>query len=93
MDWKNGEKGPDCFCGNPTSVIVDEKTGEINLLCFFHTKQAGAIFPLPKAGRPDHWPNMTDEEMIVLVEAGYAGQDAEQGVLSEITPPDNKDLN
>jgi hypothetical protein len=99
MDWKHGEKGPRCFCGNTTNVVVDEKSGEVNLLCLLHTKMAGAIFPLPKSGRPDKWPEMTDEEMIVLVDKGYEEQDgAEPGVFSEIAVPDEalpegKDLN
>ena len=99
MDWKHGEKGPKCFCGHPTNIVIDEKTGDVNLLCLLHTAMAGAIFPLPKNGRPDKWPAMTDEEMIELVDAGYADQDdAEEGVFSEIPIPEealprNRNLN
>ncbi len=93
MEWKSGEKGPTCFCGMPTNVVVDEKTGECNLLCIFHTALAGAIFPLPKSSRPDHWPEMTDEQMSTLIDAGYAEQDErEPGVLQEITLPDELDI-
>jgi len=92
MEWKNGEKGPTCFCGMPTAVVVDEE-GSVNLLCVFHTSLAGALFPLPKDKRPDKWPEMTDEEMVALVDAGYEEQpDEEPGVFKEITLPDDVDL-
>lgn len=92
MEWKNGEKGPTCFCGMPTAVVINEDS-TVNLLCIFHTKLAGATFPLPKKGRPDKWPAMSDDEMSVLVDAGYQEQpDEEPGVYKEITLPDEFDL-
>jgi hypothetical protein len=99
MDWKHGEKGPTCFCGKPTAVMIDNKTGDISLVCLFHSSVAGALFPLPKAGRPDKWPEMTDPEMIVLVDQGYEEQDAKEGIFHEIKvddqiiAPDKKNLN
>lgn len=72
MNWINKEKGPQCFCGMPTSVCVSED-GKINyLLCIFHTSAAGAMFYLPTNGRPEHWPNVTHDEMVALTKAGHA---------------------
>jgi hypothetical protein len=73
MNWKNGEPGPTCFCGMPTAVSAT-KTGAV-LVCIFHEKSAGAFFPLPK-DRPDNWPNLSDDEMILLVDKGTAEADA-----------------
>ena len=92
MDWKNGEAGPQCFCGMPTSVLVDEE-GECNLLCIFHTGLAGAMFPLPSKGRPDHWPNMSDKEMNALVESGYVEQGEAPGTTKEILISDDMEIN
>jgi len=67
MNWIHGEEGPDCFCGNPTIVwIIGERA---SLICLFHTPKEGASFPLP-AEKPDTWPNLTNEEMEILVQQG-----------------------
>jgi|GEM_PF-4783452 len=58
-DLENPE-GPDCFCGGPT-VVMDYENGYA-LMCFFHTKSAGAMFPLPKE-KHNKWPNLSVEEM------------------------------
>jgi hypothetical protein len=98
MEWKHGEKGPRCFCGSPTNIMIDDKSGEVNLLCLTHTSLAGALFPLPKDDRPENWPTLTDEEMIVLVDKGYEEQGAQPGVFGviavpdELYLPDNKDV-
>lgn len=86
MEWKHGEAGPHCFCGCPTVVMVTENVeeGEINLVCLLHTGSAGAIFPLPKNKRPAHWPNLTDEEMMKLVDTGFEEQNTEPGTVTSI---------
>ena len=91
--WENGEKGPDCFCGQHTQVLVD---GEIiRLLCSTHTIFAGAMFPLTKE-KPDNWPNLSDNEMSILVDAGYQEQHVKSGAKMTIDMdnlaivPDNK---
>lgn len=84
MKWTHGEEGPTCFCGQPTHIMVGEEGGEVNLLCFAHTQFAGALFPVPRDKRPDTWPNLTDDEMIVLVNEGYADQDTQEGKVIEI---------
>lgn len=80
MNWTDREKGPDCFCGAPTCVVVSEDGKRVDLLCFFHSYEAGAMFPLPRDGRPDKWPEMTSEEMKELVDAGIAEQDSEEEI-------------
>jgi hypothetical protein len=60
-EWTGKEKGPDCFCGCPTWV-EPVGSGPPILICIFHSKEAGASFPLP-ADRPDNWPNLTPEEL------------------------------
>lgn len=72
MSWINGEKGPECICGMPTSVAVAEDGKLVYLLCIFHTAAAGGMFYLPTNGKPEHWPNVTHDEMRVLVKAGNA---------------------
>ena len=72
MNWVNGEKGPQCFCGMPTGVSVSENGKLVYLLCIFHTNAAGAMFSLPTNGKPEHWPNVTHDEMKELVKAGNA---------------------
>lgn len=91
MEWKTGEKGPTCFCGMPTNVVIDNE-GNCNLLCVFHTSMAGALFPLPKSGKPDKWPEMSDPEMASLIDAGYAEQGEEPGVFKEIALPEEIDI-
>jgi hypothetical protein len=70
MNWTNGEKGPECFCGMPTTVTVFE--GKAHILCIFHSSDAGMLFPLPIHGRPANWPNLTNDEIKTLVEQGFA---------------------
>jgi hypothetical protein len=67
--WIDKEHGPECFCGMPTGVYVDSD-GKAGLLCIFHEKEAGAIFPLPKDGRPDNWPNIPREELNEIMKRG-----------------------
>ncbi len=76
MNWTHGEKGPECFCGMPTGVVVSEDGKRVDLLCIFHSYEAGAMFPLPVNGRPENWPNVTNDEIKALVEAGIAEQEA-----------------
>ena len=78
MNWTNGEKGPECFCGMPTGVVVSQDGKRVDLMCIFHTYEAGAMFPLPRDKRPDNWPNLTNDEMQKLVEEGTAEQEAEE---------------
>ena len=63
------EKGPECFCGMPTMVHVDDD-GKAWLLCVFHTNEAGAMFPLPKNGRPDDWPDSPREAINEIMKRG-----------------------
>ena len=79
MNWTDKEKGPVCFCGMPTVVVISTDKKESHLLCIFHEASAGVMFPLPMHGRPAHWPDLTDDEMKVLVEQGFAEQDANEG--------------
>lgn len=77
-EWQE-EPGPNCFCGWPTFVSLVEvgsKTLPI-LVCIGHTREAGATFCLP-SDRPDHWPNLSNEEMQALVERGIAEHQAEE---------------
>ena len=74
-DWVK-EKGPRCYCGCPTWVEPDLGGGAV-LICIFHTKEAGASFPLPSA-RPDNWPNLSDEEMIACMDQGAREADARE---------------
>ena len=78
MNWINKEKGPECFCGMPTVISVTPDEKEVHLLCIFHSDADGAMFPLPVNGRPEHWPNMTHDEMKSLVEQGFAEQDGKE---------------
>jgi hypothetical protein len=52
--WVNNERGPDCFCGDPT-VVKTEGLKKPALLCIFHSRDAGAMFTLPDT-RPEWWP-------------------------------------
>lgn len=72
------EEGPPCCCGNPTFVSLFPD-GRASLVCLFHSAAEGAMFPLPRGKRPDHWPNCTFDEMKVLVEEGIAEEGAEDG--------------
>ena len=72
MTWTAKEPGPKCYCGCPTIVCVIG--GLANLMCIAHTKAEGVMFPLP-AARPDKWPDMTHEEMKLLVEQGAKEHD------------------
>jgi hypothetical protein len=65
-EWKDGEEGPKCTCGWPTTVSVQEE--EVILWCLGHTYEQGAYWKLPSE-RPDNWPNLTHEEMAVLIES------------------------
>ena len=67
--WIDKEHGPECFCGMPTGVYVDSD-GKAGLLCIFHDTEAGAIFPLPKDGRPDNWPDISREELNEIMKRG-----------------------
>jgi hypothetical protein len=49
--------------------------GRPYLICIFHTKAAGASFPLP-AVRPDEWPDLTLEEMQVFMTQGATENEA-----------------
>jgi hypothetical protein len=53
----------------PTGVYVDSD-GKACLLCIFHDREAGAMFPLPKDGRPDNWPDVPREELNALMKRG-----------------------
>lgn len=77
MGWVDGEKGPKCFCGMPTNVSVYEGGKQVYLICIFHTGPAGAMFSLPANGKPEHWPNVTHDEMVALTKAGDAEYKAE----------------
>jgi hypothetical protein len=72
MSWVNGEKGPQCICGMPTRVMVSDDGKLSYILCIFHTNAAGAMFYLPTNGKPEHWPNVTHDEIRELVKAGNA---------------------
>lgn len=80
MNWTHGEAGPECFCGMPTGIVLSADGKRVDLLCFCHTYEAGAMFPLPLNGRPDNWPNLTNDEIKELVDQGIA----EQEILEEI---------
>lgn len=75
--WIDKERGPECFCGMPTGVYVDSD-GKAGLLCIFHDKEAGAIFPLPKDGRPDNWPDIPREELNALMKRGAEEDDEDE---------------
>lgn len=67
-EWQDKEPGPECTCGCPTFVSVLE--GHLPMfICFMHTYEAGACFPLPK-DRPENWPNLTNDEIKELVDRG-----------------------
>lgn len=74
MTWIDREPGPTCFCGMPTCVIVSDH--RVDLMCLFHSSEAGIMFPLPKDKRPEHWPDMSDSEMKDLVDEGIAEQES-----------------
>lgn len=71
------EKGPECYCGCPTGVIIDSD-GKAWLLCIFHTNEEGAMFPLPKDGRPDNWPDIPREELNALMKRGQEEDDSDE---------------
>ena len=75
--WIDREKGPECFCGMPTGVIVHQD-GTADLLCIMHTYEAGAMFPLPTDGRPDNWPDIPREELNALMKQGAEEADARE---------------
>lgn len=94
MKWIHGEPGPTCFCGLPTMVYLDEEGLQANLLCLGHTREHGAIFPLPLNQRPETWPVVSDDEMNKLVDAGFVEQDKKEGVKSTVSIPQrDKTLN
>jgi hypothetical protein len=49
--WTENEDGPACSCGELTVVKI-LPDGQPVLLCFFHTREAGAVTPLPET-RPE----------------------------------------
>ncbi len=69
MKWIDGEHGPRCFCGQPT-VVRTTDLGSADLVCWFHSQDAGAVFPLPTV-KPEKWPNLSEEE---LDEVMFEGQ-------------------
>lgn len=69
MNWVQGEPGPTCFCGKPTIVFISDDSA-VDLFCMLHQNIQPTMFPLPKNDKPEHWPNMTDQEMIELVNKG-----------------------
>lgn len=73
--WIDKERGPECFCGMPTGVHVID--GKAWLMCIFHEYEAGAMFPLPKDGRPDNWPDIPHEELNALMKRGAEEDDSE----------------
>lgn len=75
--WIDKEKGPECFCGMPTSVHVDSED-KAWLMCIFHSYAEGVMFPLPKDGRPDNWANVSREELNVIMEQGDKEDDARE---------------
>jgi hypothetical protein len=66
-EWVDREAGPECVCGWPTFVHLHE--GQASLICFGHTKEEGASFPLPKV-KPEKWPGLDHNEMAALVSQG-----------------------
>lgn len=80
-EWQDREKGPECYCGAPTCVIMSQDGKRVDLLCFFHTREEGAMFALPRNDRPEHWPNLTSDEMVALVNKGIEEQKAEEEQL------------
>lgn len=68
-EWTK-EKGPRCYCGCATWV-EPSWGGAPRLVCIFHTKEAGASFPLP-AERPDKWPDLSRDEMQAFMDKGAA---------------------
>ncbi len=76
MNWVNQEKGPECYCGMPTAVVVLE-SGRAELLCIFHTNAEGAMFPLPKE-RPENWPDLTKDELNACMFLGDAEDQARE---------------
>lgn len=83
MSWIEKEPGPDCFCGCPTMVVLHD--GGVDLLCFFHTNEAGAMFPLPEE-RPENWPNLSEDEMAELMEKAYQAREEKEKLAADITP-------
>lgn len=83
-NWINGEKGPTCFCGRPTVVLV--KGERTSLLCFEHegSKHDGAVFPLPQDKRPDMWPHISNQQMESLVDQGFKEQNMIEGDAQDV---------
>lgn len=53
--WVENEAGPLCSCGMPLFVKkAGENSTQYGLLCFTHTREAGAWVPLPDEA-PDEW--------------------------------------
>lgn len=75
MKWIDKENGPLCFCGMPTFVSV-ANDGHADLVCIFHEQQQGALFTLPTNGRPENWPNLTDQEVDEIMLKGNKEQEA-----------------
>jgi hypothetical protein len=73
-EWTK-EKGPDCFCGALTWVEPGEPA---MLVCIFHSRDAGACFPLPKE-RPEKWPDLTRDELHACMVKGANEEEARDG--------------
>jgi hypothetical protein len=74
MIWQNGEKGPTCTCGWPTTVMLLTEDGrqQARLLCIGHTKAEGASWALPSERKPDGWPDtVSGADMEALIQEGY----------------------
>jgi hypothetical protein len=54
---------------------VSVSEGGALLVCLFHEQAEGACFPLPRCGRPEHWPDCTHDEIKALVDEGFREQD------------------
>jgi hypothetical protein len=67
-----------------TTTVMVAKDGEVNLLCLAHVGPHGALFPLPKNGRPERWPHLSDDEMGVLVDQGFQEQGITEGSRHDI---------
>lgn len=61
--WIENELGPPCGCGMMTSVKKME--GKFVALCFFHTSEAGAFWPLQQEAPDDfsEWAKKIEEEL------------------------------
>ena len=79
-DWIDGEAGPQCPCGNPTAVMIGGFDRPY-LVCVFHDAEGSVMYPIPRRGRPDQWPNMIIGEMDELITQGEEEQEREDQAL------------